>query len=294
MSLRFLKTEVIDLWHTDGTTFCHCPKCTRGVVGGGAKEKAPADTVQSAYVISYVEWINRVAEAIGKSHPKVMIGPLIYSQTDRAMPDACPPLAENVLVGLAHFYRDSFRPLIGEPKSAINLRFLGDDLTWIAKSKHSYIYEYYNGWVPPYLYPGAEVIVRDLETLSELEVQGVSSDMYGYSPINMYAAARGFWSPRPPWEALVRDFCSRYYGDVAEQMAENEIGLERALFGLSGYQGNGENKRYLLQQRPQQISFLKGLIAETKDAQVKARLERALKPWVSWNPGPSCRSAPNC
>ena len=286
---RFLdrcpEVEVIDFWHTDGTVFCHCAKCTRGVVSGGGTN-APTDAVQAAYVISYVELINRVAEAIGKSHPKVMIGPLIYSQTDRAMPDAAPVLADNVLIGVAHFYRDSFIPLLGEPKSAINLRFLGNDLTWIAKSKHSYIYEYYNGWVPPYVYPGAQVIVRDLQTLAALEVQGVSSDMYGYSPVNMYAAARAFWSSSTSWTNIVHDFCNRYYGDVADEMAENEIRLETGIYGISGYQGNNPNKRHLDQQRPQQIALLKRLAAKTKDPQVKARLERELKPWEMWNKEP--------
>src|SRR5437773_9825943 len=89
---RFLdrcpEVDVIDLWHTDGVVFCHCAKCTRGVLTEGAKDKqasvVPADAVQSAYVISYVEFVNRVAEAVRRSHPRVMIGPLIYSQTDRA------------------------------------------------------------------------------------------------------------------------------------------------------------------------------------------------------------------
>lgn len=287
---RFLdrcpEVEVIDLWHTDGTVFCHCTQCTRGVLLEKETHVAPPDAVQSAYLISYVEFINRVAEAIGKTHPKVMIGPLIYSQTDRAMPDTAPALADNVLVGLAHFYRDSYRPLIGEPKSAVNLRFAGNDLTWIAKSKHSYIYEYYNAWVPPYVYPGAEVIVRDLETLAELQVQGVSSDMYGYSPLNMYAAARAFWSPGTPWTNIVSDFCTRYYGDVAEEMAKNELRLEMGIFGLTGYQGNNPNKRYLEQQRPEQIALLKELAEKTKDGQVRVRLERALKPWMLWNKEP--------
>src|SRR5262249_37140892 len=200
---RCPEVDVIDLWHPDGESFCHCAKCTRGVLAEGGKDKPapPADALKSAYVISYVEFINRVAAALAKSHPRVMLGPLIYNQTDRGMPDASPPLADNVLVGVAHFYRDSYRPLIGEPKSAINLRFLGNDLTWIAKSKQSYIYEYYNGWVAPYIYPGAQVIARDLQTLQELDVQGVSSDMYGYSPINMYVAARSMWSPNISWQA---------------------------------------------------------------------------------------------
>jgi len=240
--------------------------------------------------------VNRVAEAIGRSHPKVMLGPLIYGQTDRAMPDDCPALADNVLLGLAHISRDSYRPLIGEPKSAINWRFLGNDLTWMAKAKHSYIYEYYNGWTAPYIYPGAQVIVGDLRTLSALHVQGVSSDMYGYSPINMYVAARALWSPTIDWQATVRDFCDRYYGTAGAEMAGNEIRLAAGIFGLNGYQSNGARDpespsrpasgRFLAQQRAGQITFLEGMIAKTKDPQVKARLERSLKPWSSWNTEP--------
>jgi hypothetical protein len=298
---RCPEVDVIDLWHTDSEVFCHCPKCARGVLTESTKAMKPApipaDAVQSAYVISYIEFVNRVAEALARSHPKVMVGPLIYSQTDRSMPDGSPALADNVLVGLAHISRDSYRPLVGEPKSAINLRFLGNDLTWIAKSKHSYIYEYYNSWVAPYIYPGAQVIVRDLQTLRELQVQGVSSDMYGYSPVNMYVAARALWLPGLSWKAAVRDFCVRYYGDVGEQMADNHLRLETGIYGLNGYQASGARDPekwspppgaglYLQAQRPAQIAFLKVLIGKTRNPQVKVRLERALQPWSFWNKEP--------
>jgi hypothetical protein len=256
----------------------------------------PADVVQSAYVITYVELVNRVAAVIAKDHPKVMIGPLIYSQTEHAMPDGAPALADNVLMGVAHFYRDSYCPLIGEPKSAKNLRFLGIDLTWMAKSRHFYVYEYYHGWTAPYIYPGAQVIPQDLRTLHALQVQGVSSDMYGYSPINMYVAARALWSPALDWKLGVRDFCSRYYGDVADAVAENEIRLETGIYGLNGYQANGARDpespdrpasgRYLEQQRPAQVAFFKAVIARTKDSRVKERLQRALQPWELWNKEP--------
>jgi hypothetical protein len=297
---RCPEVNVVDLWHPDSTNFCHCSKCTRGVASGESPAQAASASsnlaIQSAYAITYIELVNRVARGIAKSHPNVLLGPLIYSQTDHAMPDGCPAPEDNVMLGLAHFFRDSYRPLIGEPKSAVNLRFLGNDLTWIAKTKHTYIYEYYNGWTAPYIYPGAQVIVRDLQTLQQLEVQGVSSDMYGYSPINMYAAARAFWTPGLDWEAVVRDFCLRYYGPVGEAMATNEIQLERGIFGLNGYQGNGARDpesptrpasgRYLEAQRPGQIAFLKGLLARTTDPQIRRRLERALQPWSLWNHDP--------
>ena len=79
-------------------------------------------------------------------------------------------------------------------------------------------------------------------------------------------------------------------------MAENEVRLETGIFGLNGYQANGARDpdsatrpasgRYLEQQRPEQIAFLKGIIDQTKDPQVRKRLERALKPWALWNTEP--------
>jgi len=297
---RFLdrcpEVEVVDLWHPDGDVFCYCPACTQGLVPAEARGKkpvgTPTDAVKSAYVISYIRFMNRIAEAIGKSHPKVMISPLIYGPTDHAMPDGCPALANNLLAGLAHIARDSYCPLAGEPKSAINMRFLGNDLTWMARSKQHFIYEYYNCWVAPYVYPGGQVIVEDLRILKALGGQGASSDMYGYTPCNMYVAARALWSPDISWEAAVRDFHVHYYGDAGREMADNEIKLEKGLYGKTGYGPGGalskpekmaDAGKWLNEIRPRQINFLEGLIARTADPLVKARLERALKPWKMWN-----------
>jgi len=80
-------------------------------------------------------------------------------------------------------------------------------------------------------------------------------------------------------------------------MAENELRLETGIFGLNGYQASGARDPekwspppaaglFLQQQRPEQIKFLNGVIAKTQDPRVRARLERALKPWVMWNKEP--------
>src|SRR5262249_37414386 len=70
---RCREVEVVDLWHPDGEVFCHCPVCTRGLIPATASGKLPADAVQSAYIISYIEFMNRVAAAIQQSHPGVML-----------------------------------------------------------------------------------------------------------------------------------------------------------------------------------------------------------------------------
>jgi hypothetical protein len=64
-----------------------------------------------------------------------------------------------------------------------------------------------------------------------------------------------------------------------------------------GYQGSGARDPekwkepptaglFLKEQRDGQISFLKRMIAKTKDPQVKVRLERQLQPWTLWNKEP--------
>jgi hypothetical protein len=126
--------------------------------------------------------------------------------------------------------------------------------------------------------------------LAPLSVAVIAS--YNYTPCNMYVAARVLWSPDISWEAAVRDFCARYYGDAGREMADNEVKLAKGLYGKTGY-GSGEalNKpertansgKWLNEIRPRQIRFLAGLIARTADPLVKARLKRALKPWKMWN-----------
>ncbi len=298
---RCPEVEIVDLWHPDAGVSCHCPVCTRGLVPESAKGKTPegmtANAVPNSYIISYVELINRVAEAIAKSHPKVLLSALMYNPTSLSLPDDCPAFADNVIVGLAQICRDSFMPIAGEPRSQVNERYLGIDFSWIAKSKHSYIYEYYNDWYPPYIYPGSQVIVRDLQIMRELGVQGSSSDLYGYSPENMYVGARAMWSPSIDWKDALRDFANRFYGDVGKEMGEAQIRLETGIYGLPGYLSGDamppEAGKYrapagafLEKQRPGQIALIKSLIEKTKDAQVKVRLERQLKPWVLWNEDP--------
>jgi hypothetical protein len=292
---RCPEIDVVDIWHPDTNVYCHCPVCTKGLVPAEAKGKSSegtGDAVKSAHAISYIEFMNRVAAEIAKSHPQVMISPLIYGATDRAMPDGCPAPADNMLLATAHIARDTYRPLAGEPKSAVNMRYLGHDLTWMAKAKNHYIYEYYNCWVEPFIYPGAQVIVQDLGILKHIGAQGASSDMWGYTPCNMYVAARAMWSPDISWQDAVRDFCTRYYGDVGPEMADNEIYLNKSLYGTNGYGSGGalspperqaESGRFLNEVRPKQIAFIEGLIARTSDPLIKVRLERAVKPWKLWS-----------
>ena len=47
------EVEVVDLWHNDGSGFCHCPKCTPVRAGAGAAE------AEAAYAKTYIRFTNR-------------------------------------------------------------------------------------------------------------------------------------------------------------------------------------------------------------------------------------------
>jgi len=51
-------------------------------------------------------------------------------------------LPHELLVGLGAFYRTVIGRESASPSRRFNLRFLGNDLTWIAKASHFLHYEY--------------------------------------------------------------------------------------------------------------------------------------------------------
>jgi hypothetical protein len=80
------EVDVVDLWHSDDGMSCHCSKLhARPGSREQQRKKARINSRRCRVILlmccTYVEFVNRVAEAIARSHPKVMIGPLITGQT---------------------------------------------------------------------------------------------------------------------------------------------------------------------------------------------------------------------
>jgi hypothetical protein len=65
------------------------------------------------------------------------------------------------------------------------------------------IYEYYNCWIAPYLYPGTGNRMR-LAGLARTARQGVLRHVWVFA--YQVCMAAGLWSPTIHWEAVVRDF----------------------------------------------------------------------------------------
>jgi hypothetical protein len=211
-----------------------------------------------------------------------MVSPLVnYSQSTNWPLPYGTTVSDNLLVGLAHFppLRDSYRPLAGEPKSAGNERLLAIDLTWNSAARHTYLYEYYHSWYMPFIHPQAQMAAQDLKLLRQLGFTGISSDMYGWTPVNMYVAARLMWNPELSGEELVGDFCARYYGEAAAAMYDYWMGLERIVYGIEGYLSSSHLMELMKKQRRRQVALLKEIRDGVTDPLVRERIERCLLPW---------------
>jgi hypothetical protein len=271
--------EILDLWHPDSDQFCHCPRCLRGMPGD-----AGAEFVGMAYLRSFMEFAAAVVEDLQRTHPRVRVSPLVnYSESTNWPLPAGVDIPDGLLIGLAHFppLRDSYLPLSGEPHSAGNARLLAIDLSWKAKARHTYIYEYYNAWYRPFLHPQVRYAARDLPLWRELGFTGLSNDMYGWSPVNLYAVTRLMWEPRRKPGDLIADFCRRYYGRAADRMNEYWTGLEDLIEGTLGYLSGEPALKKFKRARREQIAHLEATAAGAGDPVTRSRVERCLRPWRS-------------
>ncbi|MBI3947047.1 MAG: DUF4838 domain-containing protein [Armatimonadetes bacterium] len=209
------EVEAVDLWHNDSRAYCRCPRCTPA--GGDERER------WLAYTKSYVQFTNRVAGLVARRHPRVLVASLFYQHTRTCPPDV-EPLADNVLAALALYCRNSQRtmqPLESSPQG-LDQALLPQVGAWRARAKRFLIYEYYTfGEEETPIWSMLSVIREDLRFFRRTGIEGISSDQWGpgWYPLNMYAFARLAWDPELTVDALISDFCRRYYGSAAPAMA---------------------------------------------------------------------------
>jgi len=297
--IRFLdrcpEVEAVDVWDADVQGYCHCPRCLRGVQVprvdgwrlsgsgiGGYAQTFDEEILRTAYAVTYAEFLNAVTREVKRKHPRVQLEGLIYTPNGVPAPYWCPNLEDNVVIAVAHILRDSYVPLVGPQRSEVNLRWLAMDIAWRQKSEHACIYEYYHAWTKTGFCPQVNVIADDLLMLHRLGFREVESDQGGWSPLNIYAAARLLWQPELPWEAIVRDFCHRYYGEAAEAMTAYWLELEYGMRGLSGNIAKGESFDWQQAHRQRFLRRLRAILRKASSPETRRRLEREIVPWAQF------------
>ena len=219
------EAHAVDLWHSDSFAYCHCPDC---LPPGTADE----ESARLAYTATYIRFVNEVARRVAARHPRVLINLLAYAMTTACPPDA-ERCADNVLVGLCLFPRPPQRTLKPIETSDLprDVALRPQIPAWRRICKHYYIYEYYT-CAPDYRkWTALSMMAQDLRYFRRVGADGISSDQWGpyWYPLNMYAFARLTWDADLEPDAILRDFCSRYYAAAAEPMVAYWRALEEGL-----------------------------------------------------------------
>jgi len=201
-----------DVYHAH----CQCAACQAIVTREGG-ESGPL-----------VEFLNAVAQDIGRDYPEILVGTIAYNLTSTPPKRVRP--RSNVLIGWCDVYSkcDGIRPLshpyniknyteiTGWAKIAPRLA-IGDDY-WTALG-------YYSIFPTPYAI--IDCVASDLKLFADLGVESFFAETADYMEAGQQFIPLKFWlgyqllvDPHQPVEPLIQTFMDGYYGAAAGPMRE--------------------------------------------------------------------------
>jgi hypothetical protein len=186
---------------------CQCPKCK----AIDEKEGSPAG--------SMLNFVNRVAERVGKEFSDVTISTLAYQYTQKT-PKFVKP-RKNVAVVLCSIQSSFISPLSDDQNKA----FRDDIKAWSKVSDRLYIWDYnvnYPFCLQPH--PNFGVLKSNIKFFIKYGAKGVfeegyHDDNYGeFHELRMWLLAKLLWNPNLNTNILIKDFLKGYYGPAASNL----------------------------------------------------------------------------
>ncbi|MDA3925439.1 MAG: DUF4838 domain-containing protein [Kiritimatiellae bacterium] len=186
---------------------CTCPKC-----------KA-IDDAEGSHAGTMIAFVNKVAEAVEKEFPDVIIETLAYQYT-RKPPKSIRP-RHNVMPCLCTIECDFSFPLAVSPYKE-NRAFVDDIRGWSAISPRLYVWDYttdFRSYVMPF--PNILALQENVKffqtnSVNYLFEQGAYQGRHGdFAELKAWLLAKWLWNPDLPQEELLQDFFNGYYGAAA-------------------------------------------------------------------------------
>jgi hypothetical protein len=239
--IQFLKErprlDMITLFPGDGLGFCECPRC-KALDESGVPTVEEINTrwnrlgpdrhraLSRRMLIFYLE----VAKRVLREYPNVLIqvgayNPYLYPPKDRSL--KAPP---NVLIEMCHGWDHNFA--IDSPASEINVRFKEALAGWREIFTQVSIYEYY--WKMAMFdlpFPIVHTIAKDIPIYLQSGVKAFYTQFgrdYYTNGLNYYVASKLLWNSKADADALVDEFCRRFYGKAWQPMREYFRNYEQA------------------------------------------------------------------
>ena len=191
--------KIIDVSQNDWHGFCTCEKC-----------KA-IDDAEESHAGTLVLVLNRVAEAVEKEFPDVLVESLAYQYT-RKPPKTIKPRG-NVLIRLCTIECSYIQPLDGEQ----NRKFAADIEDWSKLAKHLFIWDYttnYNDYLGPH--PNLRVLLPNVRYFVKHGAVGLFEEGEGddFCELKNWLLMRVMWEPNLGGEMLIGEFVRGYYGEA--------------------------------------------------------------------------------
>jgi hypothetical protein len=205
-------TEILSISKNDNMEVCHCARCVK------LREEEGSDMANQLVLV------NRVAEAIQKEHPSVIIDTLAYLETIQ-VPKTARPLA-NVAIRLCNdsvgAWSHPFTPAAECPVAPIAR-------AWAAAHNRIYIWDYnvnFSHYLAPM--PNLDVMSANIRFWITNHAEGVMLQGGYQGPaerdeLKSWVTAKLLWNPGLDEEKLTRDFIHGHYGSAAPPLEAYEI-----------------------------------------------------------------------
>ena len=213
-TLRLLREspdcDSIQVSQNDGKGPCECPKCRAFMEAEGA------------WSGPYLAFVNKVAAAIEKEFPDVMVDTFAYQFTRKAPKTVRP--RRNVLVRLCDIECFFNRPLAASPADwTPNAAFVDDLVAWSRLAEgRLYLWDYqanFQSYMMPH--PNLHVFADNIRLFRRYGAVGVFEQGDAMCPTGDFAALKQYvtahllWNPDLDWTVLRDEFLDGYYGPAA-------------------------------------------------------------------------------
>ena len=195
--------KMIDISQNDWYGFCTCEKC-----------KA-MDEAEGSHAGTLIHMLNKVAEAVEKEFPDVLVETLAYQYT-RNPPKNIKP-RDNVLIRLCTIECSYIQPLDGEQ----NRKFAADMEGWSKLAKYLFVWDYttnYRDYIGPH--PNLRVLAPNVRYFVKHGAIGLFEEGEGddFCELKNWLLMRLMWEPHLDENKLIDEFLSGYYGEAVAPM----------------------------------------------------------------------------
>ena len=215
-------SEIISVSANDGTGRCHCRNCKALDKAGDPGMYVREATSYYSSAGSLLHFVNQIAEAVQKEHPKVLVSTLAYNESQRApVKSQC---RDNVAIRLCNHSQILNWPVdftTSKHKDAKDYR--EQVLKWSKITKNLHIWEYTSN-LPDILMPtpNMDMIATAIRYYVDHGVKGVLlQGNHGWTQnaeralMRVWVMSKLLWDPSRDVVALQNDFIRGFYGKAA-------------------------------------------------------------------------------